>query len=103
MDGIIHKKRSTPFALIATVRTTTLIVLLAAAWDLAWKGSSLWRAARNESKPWFTALLLTNTLGVLDAIYLFAVDRPRRDSSLVEHEILGATGEPEQIGHTQET
>src|SRR6185312_10423132 len=42
----------------------------AVAWSLAWKGASLWRAARNESKPWFVALLLSNTLGVLDAIYL---------------------------------
>lgn len=54
------------------------LVVAVVAWSLAWKGASLWRAARNGSKPWFVALLLTNTLGALDAAYLFGVDRRRR-------------------------
>ncbi|WP_374008433.1 DUF5652 family protein [Leifsonia sp. LS-T14] len=73
------------------------------AWSLAWKGASLWRAARNESKPWFVTLLLANTLGVLDAIYLFGVNRARRADDRVEAAILSATGEPAQRGHTPET
>ena len=44
-------------------------------WSLAWKGASLWRAAKNDSKPWFVALLAVNSLGVLDAIYIFGVHR----------------------------
>lgn len=73
------------------------------AWSLAWKGVSLWRAARNQSKPWFVTLLLTNTLGVLDAVYLFGVDRRHRTDDRVEQAILAATGEPPQRGHTPET
>ena len=73
------------------------------AWSLAWKGASLWRAARNQSKPWFVTLLLSNTLGVLDAIYLFGVDRRNRADDRVEEAILAATGEPHQGGHPQET
>lgn len=76
------------------------LMVAAVAWTLAWKGVSLWRAARNNSKPWFVALLLSNTLGVLDAIYLFAVDRRHRTADLVERTILTATGEPEQLGHS---
>ena len=72
-------------------------------WSLAWKGVSLWRAARNGSVPWFVALLLSNTLGVLDAIYLFVVDRRESDDEFVEEVILAATGEPEQLGRTTET
>ena len=72
------------------------------AWSLAWKGASLWRAARNGSKPWFVALLLTNTLGVLDAVYLFAMERLRTSSRRDEEAILAATGEPEQGGHWDE-
>jgi len=72
------------------------------AWSLAWKGASLWRAARNGSKPWFVALLLSNTLGVLDAIYLFVVDRRNVSFRLVEETILAETGEPEQGGHWDE-
>ena len=52
------------------------LVVAVVVWSLAWKGASLWRAARNGSKPWFVTLLLTNTLGALDAVYLFGVDRP---------------------------
>jgi len=47
-------------------------------WSLAWKGASLWRAARNNSKPWFITLLVTNTLGILDAVYIFGVGRRRK-------------------------
>jgi hypothetical protein len=50
----------------------------AVAWSLAWKGVSLWQAARDRSKPWFVILLVTNTLGILDAVYLFGVSRARR-------------------------
>ena len=51
------------------------IFLAAVSWSLAWKGFSLWRAAKNDSKPWFVTLLLTNSLGLLDAFYIFVVDR----------------------------
>ncbi|MCR8671053.1 DUF5652 family protein [Agrococcus sp. HG114] len=78
-------------------------VLALVAWSLAWKGASLWRAAKDDSKPWFGALLVTNTLGVLDAIYLFGVRRGRRQLEREEAEIRARTGEPEQLGHRQET
>jgi len=54
----------------------------AVAWSLAWKGASLWHAARDGSKPWFAALLVSNTLGVLDAVYLFGVRRRARDRAI---------------------
>jgi hypothetical protein len=81
----------------------TLLLVMAAVWSVAWKGVSMWRAAQNESKPWFTTLLITNTLGILDAFYLFAVDRRTKRLGAVEQEILASTGEPEQLGHPQET
>ncbi len=46
-------------------------------WSLGWKGASLWRAAREGSKPWFLALLLVNSAGLLDALYLFRVSGRR--------------------------
>jgi hypothetical protein len=79
------------------------LILAAVAWNLAWKGASMWRAARNGSKPWFIALLLTNTLGILDAVYLFAVDRRSTREQVEEAVILAVTGEPEQGDHPQET
>lgn len=57
--------------------TATNILLLSAMtiWSLAWKGVSCWTAARKEQNWWFIALLLLNTIGVLDMIYLFFVAR----------------------------
>lgn len=39
-------------------------------WSLAWKGIALWYAARNGQKWWFIALLVINTLGVLEIVYI---------------------------------
>lgn len=48
----------------------TPLVLLAV-WSLFWKGLALWRAAKEDSKPWFVALLVVNTAGILELVYLF--------------------------------
>lgn len=48
----------------------TLFVLLSI-WSLVWKGIALWKAARNNSKPWFIALLVVNTIGILEIVYIF--------------------------------
>jgi hypothetical protein len=72
-----------------------------AVWTLAWKGASLWHAAKDNSKPWFVALLLSNTLGVLDA---FRLSRTRR-KAVAEKAARERADEAEypQVGHTQET
>lgn len=40
-------------------------------WSLFWKAWALWTAARNKEKIWFIVLLLVNTAGILEIIYLF--------------------------------
>jgi len=44
-------------------------------WSLIWKGWALWKAARADSKPWFTALLIINTVGVLEILYIFVFSK----------------------------
>ena len=44
---------------------------LLALWSLFWKGLALWKAARNDERYWFVALLLVNTAGILEMLYLF--------------------------------
>jgi methionyl-tRNA synthetase len=56
----------------ASLSTYAWIFVLAAVWSLVWKGMALWRAARNRSVTWFVALLVINTLGILDILYIFA-------------------------------
>ncbi|MES2007074.1 MAG: DUF5652 family protein [Patescibacteria group bacterium] len=46
-------------------------------WSLVWKGLGLWHAARRNEPAWFVALLLVNTLGILEIIYLFFVAKLR--------------------------
>ena len=49
----------------------TIILLILAAWDIVWRGIALWKASKNGSKPWFIALLILNTVGILPIIYIF--------------------------------
>lgn len=45
-------------------------LILTAVWTLAIKGYALWHAARNGQRAWFVAILIINTLGILELIYL---------------------------------
>lgn len=42
-------------------------------WSAVWKGLALWHSARRREPWWFVILLLVNTLGILEIIYLFGV------------------------------
>ena len=52
-------------------------------WSIIWKGIALWKSARNKSKVWFVILLVVNTIGILEIIYIFAVARPK-EKALVQ-------------------
>ncbi len=49
----------------------TFILLL----SLILKGFALWRAAQLSHKGWFIAILLVNSLGILETIYLLIVSK----------------------------
>ncbi len=46
-------------------------------WSIAWKGFALWRAAHNKQQYWFVAMLILNTFGILEIIYLFRFAKKR--------------------------
>jgi len=46
------------------------LVALTALWVVAAKGYALWHAARNYQRYWFIALLIINTFGILEIIYV---------------------------------
>jgi len=54
-----------------------LIVLLVL-WTLPWKGVALWKAAKNNHKRWFIALLVINTLGILEILYIFVFGKKHK-------------------------
>ena len=47
------------------------LIVAFALWTIPWKGIALWKAARAESKAWFIALLIVNTLGILEIAYIY--------------------------------
>lgn len=55
-----------------------LLIALAIVWTLVWKGLALWRSAELRQKYWFIAILLINTLGILEIIYLFLIAKNYR-------------------------
>jgi len=52
-------------------------LLLVMLWVLPWKGVALWKAAKLSDKWWFIALLILNTLAILDIIYIFFVAKKK--------------------------
>ena len=56
------------------------VVLLIALWTLPWKGVALWKAARLKDKWWFVAILILNTLAILDIIYIYLISKKKKTS-----------------------
>jgi hypothetical protein len=52
-------------------------ILIAVLWSVIWKGLALWRAGRRGDKWWFIVMLVLNTFGILEIIYLFGVTGAR--------------------------
>lgn len=47
------------------------LLFLLTLWSLAWKGLALWRAVKQNQRNWFIALLVLNTVGILEITYLY--------------------------------
>jgi len=54
------------------------VILLIILWVLPWKGVALWKAVKNSHKWWFVALLVVNTMAVLEIVYIFYFSRKKR-------------------------
>jgi len=55
-----------------------LVVIL---WSIFWKGWALWVASKENSKLWFFVLLIVNTFGILEIIYIFVFSKNKKDNS----------------------
>ncbi|MGI6435503.1 MAG: DUF5652 family protein [Syntrophomonadaceae bacterium] len=58
--------------------TNPMILYPLLIWSLFWKGLALWRSARMNHKGWFIALLIINTVGIFEIIYLLATRKRYR-------------------------
>lgn len=57
----------------------TVILILCAVWAIPWKGVALWKAARRSDPVWYVILLVVNTLGILEILYIFIFSRYRKE------------------------
>lgn len=55
------------------------IFILVVIWSLFWKAIALWKSARRNQPIWFIALLLINTLGIFEILYIFLFSEIRLD------------------------
>jgi len=55
--------------------TAGLLLFVVLVWSLVWKGMALWKSAKEGSKVWFVVLLLVNTVGILDILYLYVFSK----------------------------
>ena len=44
-------------------------------WSLVWKGLALWKSARRKENIWFIVLLIVNTVGILEILYLYVFSK----------------------------
>ena len=77
--------------LLATEWSTVLginpaLLFLIAVWSLVWKGFALWKSAKKNHLIWFVVLLIFNTLGILEILYIFVFSKMnfRKKSKKVE-------------------
>ena len=49
------------------------VVALFALWGLFWKGLALWHASQRKEPWWFLVILVINTVGILEIVYLFVI------------------------------
>ena len=57
--------------LLSWLETHWWVLPIASVWSLVWKGMALWKSAQRDERNWFIALLVINTLGIFEIVYLY--------------------------------
>ena len=65
------------FYILSFIITHPIAFLALVAWSFLAKGAALLRAFERKEKGWFVALLLINTLGILEVFYLYNKRKPK--------------------------
>ncbi|MDP2648204.1 MAG: DUF5652 family protein [Candidatus Yanofskybacteria bacterium] len=71
-------------------------MILLFVWVYIWKGLALWRAARLSAKWWFIALLVVNTFGILEILYIYVFSQ-KKHQRLAHKAVAEANGESEAV------
>ena len=72
----VHNAYQDLYSLISNslgISVTAVIFLLSiiGIWSLVWKGLALWKSSKRNQLVWFVVLLVINTVGILEILYIF--------------------------------
>ncbi|MDD5192739.1 MAG: DUF5652 family protein [Candidatus Nanoarchaeia archaeon] len=75
-SALISGTTTDPYTLVSNllgVSLLTAIIILAviSIWSLVWKGFALWKASKKDQMVWFIVLLVVNTFGILEILYIY--------------------------------
>jgi len=79
--GQIGQENIDKFATLMNLSPKTAIIFLAIGimviltWSLIWKGLALWKSAIKRHRFWFIIMLIINTLGILEILYIFVFSK----------------------------
>jgi len=59
-----------PEQLVQFLLANPTLLLILIAWTLTLKGIAMWMSAQREQKSWFIAVLVLNTMGILEIFYI---------------------------------
>ena len=80
--------------MMAGLGAFAVVMVIAGIWSLFWKGMGLWHAAKNGQVLWFIALLLINTVGILEIVYLVWFRKDKDVSPFASLFKFGTTKQP---------
>jgi hypothetical protein len=104
MHSFMNPNYVAPFGLPNNVFFAGLAVI--AVWTLIWKGLALWHAARNNQKIWFVVLIIVNTIGILEILYLAFGRKNKNDvvhTTTVTHTVTASTPAPDMASSVPPT
>ncbi len=58
------------------------LVMILSVWTLVWKGLALWKASKKNSIPWFVIILILNTIGILEILYIFIFSKMKNQKRI---------------------
>ena len=53
------------------LETAVILISVIGIWTIIWKGFALWKSARKSKMIWFIILLVVNTIGILEILYIY--------------------------------
>jgi len=70
--------------ILETINSNPYLAVAFSTWIVVWKGLALWRTARRQDKLWYVILLILNTAGIAEIIYLIVTRDKNKSNKVIE-------------------